>query len=156
MRQLRVRRRRDVRSRERREGEERETQRMMMRCDETFVSFFQLEGKIKTRRPTDALEFARWMTTQEHQQTREELLNRVHALKSELQEWRYKMDGQVKNYKGELAALKETLASETGALRRELEETNERLKRQAVTTRDEHHHSTQSPGGRLHRVSSPP
>ena len=39
------------------------------------------------------------------------MLNRVHALKSELQEWRYKMDGQVKNYKGELASLRETLAA---------------------------------------------
>ena len=47
MRQLRVRRRRDVRSRERREGDERETQRMMMRCDETFVSFSRLERKSK-------------------------------------------------------------------------------------------------------------
>ena len=83
------------------------------------------------------------------------MLNRVHALKSELQEWRYKMDAQVKNYKGELASLGETLASETTALRKELEETNERLKRQAMTTRDEHHSISQSPGGRLHRLPSP-
>lgn len=151
MRQLRVRFVRHVRSRERRKTHTHKDDAIWM-----FLYFFASKEKIER-----ADRLTRWNSrshdsSQEHQQTREELLNRVHALKSELQEWRYKMDGQVKNYKGELAALKETLASETAALRRELEETSERLKRQAVTTRDEHHHSTQSPGGRLHRLPSPP
>jgi len=79
-------------------------------------------------------------------------LNRVHLLKTELQDWRYKMDAKVKNYKGELASLKETLASETDALRRELEESSARLKRQIATNRDERGTLT-SGASRLHRVS---
>lgn len=42
------------------------------------------------------------------------------------------MDSQVKNYRGELSALKETLGNEVAALRRELEETSERLKTNIV------------------------
>jgi hypothetical protein len=42
------------------------------------------------------------------------------------------MDSQVKNYRGELSSLKETLGSEVAALRRELEETSERLKKNIV------------------------
>jgi uncharacterized coiled-coil DUF342 family protein len=68
----------------------------------------------------------------DHQQTREELLGRVHGLKNELAEWRFKMDGRVKDYRGELSALKETLASEVGALRKDLEETSARLKKQIL------------------------
>ena len=43
------------------------------------------------------------------------MLNCVHALKSELQEWRYKMDGQVKNYKGELASERDAGERDDGA-----------------------------------------
>lgn len=68
----------------------------------------------------------------DHQQSREELLSKVHGLKNELQDWRYKMDGQVKNYRGELSSLKETLANEVASLRKELEETSERLKKQIL------------------------
>ena len=93
----------------------------------------------------------RLASAQDHQQTREELLNRVHALKTELQDWRYKMDNQVKNYKGELASLKETLSSEVQALRKELEETSDRLKRSIVSTSSVS--TGHSPG--LHRLPPP-
>ena len=75
----------------------------------------------------------------------------MHALKTELQDWRYKMDNQVKNYKGELASLKETLSSEVQALRKELEETSDRLKRSIVSTSSVS--TGHSPG--LHRLPPP-
>jgi len=82
----------------------------------------------------------------DHQQSREELLSKVHGLKNELQDWRYKMDGQVKNYRGELSSLKETLANEVASLRKELEETSERLKNQILVGDND-----RSPAGRLLR-----
>lgn len=82
----------------------------------------------------------------DHQQSREELLSKVHGLKNELQDWRYKMDGQVKNYRGELSSLKETLANEVASLRKELEETSERLKKQILVGDND-----RSPTGRLLR-----
>ena len=75
----------------------------------------------------------------------------MHALKTELHDWRYKMDNQVKNYKGELASLKETLSSEVQALRKELEETSDRLKRSIVSTSSVS--TGHSPG--LHRLPPP-
>jgi len=42
------------------------------------------------------------------------------------------MDDRVKNYRGELSALKETLGNEVAALRQELEATSERLKKNIV------------------------
>ena len=82
-------------------------------------------------------------------------MNRVHSLKAELHDWRYKMDAKVKNYKGELSELKDTLHNETEALRRELEETSTRLKRQISKTRDNQEHrysAASSPSARLNRV----
>jgi hypothetical protein len=109
----------------------------------------EIKIEIKSRALTP--KHRRLASAQDHQQTREELLNRVHALKTELQDWRYKMDNQVKNYKGELASLKETLSSEVQALRKELEETSDRLKRSIVSTSSVS--TGHSPG--LHRLPPP-
>ncbi|XP_047264456.1 uncharacterized protein LOC107843026 isoform X5 [Capsicum annuum] len=42
-------------------------------------------------------------------ESRQELLNRIQSLKTDLQSWRYKLDGQVKVYRNEFQELKTTL-----------------------------------------------
>ena len=46
------------------------------------------------------------------QESRDELLSRVSNLKKDLQDWRFKLDNQVKSYRSELGDLRKTLDTE--------------------------------------------
>ncbi|XP_010321331.1 uncharacterized protein [Solanum lycopersicum] len=50
-------------------------------------------------------------------ESRQELLTRIQSLKTDLQSWRYKLDGQVKVYRDELSDLKKSLNVEVEQLR---------------------------------------
>lgn len=58
------------------------------------------------------------------------MLNKVQTLKKELQDWRTKLDGQVKSYRSEIADLRKTLNSEVESLRTEFLDLKAALKQQ--------------------------
>ncbi|GLT79404.1 hypothetical protein SLA2020_508940 [Shorea laevis] len=63
-------------------------------------------------------------------ESRAELLNRIQGLKQDLQNWRSKLDIQVKIYSDELTELKKTLNVEVEHLRSEFQELRNTLHRQ--------------------------
>jgi len=54
-------------------------------------------------------------------ESRNELLSRVSNLKRDLQDWRFKLDNQVKSYRSELGDLRKTLNTEVSQLRNEFQ-----------------------------------
>lgn len=63
-------------------------------------------------------------------ESRQELLNRIQNLKTDLQSWRCKLDGQVKVYRNELSELKKSLNVEVEQLRSEFQELKTTLQQQ--------------------------
>lgn len=55
-------------------------------------------------------------------------------LKRDLQEWRFKLDNQVKSYRSELGDLRKTLNSEVTQLRDEFADLRQTLKQQLEAT----------------------
>jgi len=67
-------------------------------------------------------------------ETRTELLQRVQALKKDLENWRGKLDTQVKSYREELGDLRSSLNSEVEQLRVEFQDLRSTLKQQRELT----------------------
>eukprot|EP00887_Chlorella_sp_A99_P000117 scaffold16.g117.t1 len=81
---------------------------------------------------------------QEMHETKQELILKVQGLKKDLQarlpkrgtgralpdDWRTRMDGQVKQYRAELGDLQATLTAEMGSLRSGLQDMNARIRKQ--------------------------
>ncbi|XP_073277563.1 uncharacterized protein [Primulina huaijiensis] len=63
-------------------------------------------------------------------ESRQELMNRIQTLKQDLQNWRLKMDTQVKVYRSELSELKNSLYSEVEQLRSEFQELRSTVQQQ--------------------------
>ena len=55
-------------------------------------------------------------------------------LKRDLQDWRFKLDNQVKSYRSELGDLRKTLNTEVGSLRKEFQDLRATLKQQLEAT----------------------
>ena len=55
-------------------------------------------------------------------------------LKQDLQDWRFKLDNQVKAYRGELGDLRKTLNSEVAQLRDEFQDLRATLRQQLEAT----------------------
>jgi uncharacterized coiled-coil DUF342 family protein len=58
----------------------------------------------------------------------------VSNLKQDLQDWRFKLDNQVKAYRGELGDLRKTLNSEVAQLRDEFQDLRATLRQQLEAT----------------------
>jgi hypothetical protein len=67
-------------------------------------------------------------------ETRTELLQRVQALKKDLENWRGKLDTQVKSYREELGDLRSSLNTEVEQLRVEFQDLRNTLKQQRELT----------------------
>ncbi|XP_024402611.1 uncharacterized protein [Physcomitrium patens] len=67
-------------------------------------------------------------------ESRNELLQRVQALKKDLENWRGKLDTQVKSYREELGDLRSALNSEVEQLRVEFQDLRNTLKQQRELT----------------------
>ncbi|KAL6548259.1 hypothetical protein OROGR_008680 [Orobanche gracilis] len=63
-------------------------------------------------------------------ESRQELLDRIQNLKQDLQNWRMKLDTQVKVYHNELSQLKKSLNTEVDQLRTEFQELRTTLQQQ--------------------------
>ncbi|KAL7104958.1 hypothetical protein ACP275_07G014800 [Erythranthe tilingii] len=63
-------------------------------------------------------------------ESRQELLGRIQNLKLDLQNWRTKLDGQVKVYRDELSQLKQSLTTEVEQLRTEFQDLRTTLQQQ--------------------------
>ncbi|EYU43013.1 hypothetical protein MIMGU_mgv1a016866mg [Erythranthe guttata] len=72
-------------------------------------------------------------------ESRQELLGRIQNLKQDLQNWRTKLDGQVKVYRDELSQLKQSLTTEVEQLRTEFQDLRTTLQQQQedVTLQDD-------------------
>lgn len=66
--------------------------------------------------------------------SRIDLLDRIHSLKNDLQDWRGKLDTQVKTYRQELGDLKTTLNDEVDQLKSEFQELRNSLLKQLDDT----------------------
>lgn len=73
-------------------------------------------------------------TVQELTEKKNDLLGKVHLLRKELQDWRVKLDTQVKSYRNEVSDLRVTLNTEVDSLRTEFLDLKAALKQQLELT----------------------